>query len=394
MRRREPEVALAFTPDPWVEDLHRHCSDHGGARIRAVVVDGAVALEESYDVLVAGHRWLALTRAFVADTHARGRSILGIYDREEPAGRKHLVALGVDAVIESDAGCDGFVRAIVTIAGHRDERVVVPPSAADTRLGRLVTVGGPPGTGRTEIVVQLGIATARRSHAVIVDADDVAPSVAQRLHLPIDPSVRSAIDAVEHGRGDLGACVLRDARFACGVVAGVPNPTGWTQIRPGEIMRVVDRIADTADVVIADGAGVLEDVGGSHGRSRYATARAIVAGADVIVAVCDASPQGVARVLAWTVEARMLAVDAPLVVVVNRAPASRFRRNELYDELIDAVGPSGVAFVPYDRRVGTAAWNGAPVGTGPFTRAVDHLAGILDTLPARTRQSAPLEEAS
>ena len=28
----EPEVALAFTADVWVEELHRHLSDHGGAR--------------------------------------------------------------------------------------------------------------------------------------------------------------------------------------------------------------------------------------------------------------------------------------------------------------------------------------------------------------------------
>ena len=34
----EPEVALAFTADIWVEELHRHLSDHGGARVRTLVV--------------------------------------------------------------------------------------------------------------------------------------------------------------------------------------------------------------------------------------------------------------------------------------------------------------------------------------------------------------------
>jgi len=47
----EPEVALAFTPDPWVEDVHRHLTDHGGARVRSIVVEPSVALDESYDVL-------------------------------------------------------------------------------------------------------------------------------------------------------------------------------------------------------------------------------------------------------------------------------------------------------------------------------------------------------
>ncbi len=66
----EPEVALAFTPDPWVEELHRHLTDHGGARVRSVLVEPTLALEESYDVLVAGHRWPPLTRALVGDLHA------------------------------------------------------------------------------------------------------------------------------------------------------------------------------------------------------------------------------------------------------------------------------------------------------------------------------------
>ncbi len=84
----EPEVALVFTPDVWVEELHRHLTDHGGARVRQIVVEPEIALEEQYDVLVASHRWPALTHAFVADLHARGRAVLGVCDREEPsAGR-------------------------------------------------------------------------------------------------------------------------------------------------------------------------------------------------------------------------------------------------------------------------------------------------------------------
>ena len=27
----EPAVALVFSPEAWVEDLHRHLADHGGA---------------------------------------------------------------------------------------------------------------------------------------------------------------------------------------------------------------------------------------------------------------------------------------------------------------------------------------------------------------------------
>ena len=88
----EPEVALVFTPEQWVEELHRHLTDHGGARVRQIVVEPGVALEETYDVLIASYRWPALTHAFVADVQARGRVVLGVFDREEPAARGRLTA--------------------------------------------------------------------------------------------------------------------------------------------------------------------------------------------------------------------------------------------------------------------------------------------------------------
>ncbi len=92
-----------------------------------------------------------------------------------------------------------------------------------------------------------------------------------------------------------------------------------------------------------------------------------------MVAVCDASPHGVHRLLTWAADARALASETPLVVVANRAPASRFRRAELYEEVQSALAPHEVVFVPNDARVVDAAWNGEPVGRGPFTRVVDHL---------------------
>src|SRR5205823_8287125 len=167
--------------------------------VRSIVVEPGILLEESYDVLVVGHRWAPLTRALVGDVRARGRAVLGVYDREERASRKHLVTLGVDAIVESDAGVDGFVRAIIGAAGKRPEQAAEPPRPADGRAGSLVVVGGPPGAGRTEVAIGLGAACARRYSVALVDADDVAPSVAQRLHLPIESNLRTAIDAVEHG---------------------------------------------------------------------------------------------------------------------------------------------------------------------------------------------------
>jgi MinD-like ATPase involved in chromosome partitioning or flagellar assembly len=390
----EPEVALAFTADPWVEQLHRHLSDHGGARVRSVVVEPGILREESFDVLVVGHRWAPLTRALVGDVHARGRAVLGVYDREEPASRKHLAALGVDAIVESDAGADGFVRAIITTAGNRPDHPAEPAPLTDRRGGRLVVVGGPPGVGRTEVAIGLAVACTRSHSVALVDADDVAPAVAQRLHLPIEPNLRTAIDAVEHGRGELDECVISDPRWSLSIVAGVPSPGAWAQVRPGEVVRVVDRLADVAEVVVADGAGSLEEIGSATSRGRFATGRALVAEADVLVAVCDASPHGITRLLAWVVEARGLAVATPMVVVVNRAPGARFRRGELYEEITASLGAHEVVFAPYEGRVRDAAWKGAPVGSGAFSRSVARVADLIATVPRRAPGASILDVAS
>lgn len=371
---REPEVALAFTADHWVEALHRHLTDHGGARVRTLLVEPEGALEESYDVLIAGHRWPALTRALVADVRAHGRMVLGVHDREEPASRDHLVALGVDAIVESDAGPDAFVRAIISVAGRRADPSTPRPIVGPTRVGRLVAVGGPPGVGRTEIAIGLTVALSRLTSALLVDADDVAPAIAARLHLPIEPNLRTAIDSVEHGRGELDRCVVSEAASGLRVVSGLPNATAWAQVRPGEVLRVVDRLADSTAIVVVDGAGTLEDVGTGTVRSRFATARAVVGEAHTVVAVCDASPHGVTRLLSWAVEAFSLAPAASFVVVVNRAPEARFRRGELYEEITTSMPAVEVRFVPGDARVGDAAWNGTTVHRGPFTRALDEVA--------------------
>jgi MinD-like ATPase involved in chromosome partitioning or flagellar assembly len=332
-----------------------------------------------------------LTRAFVADVHSRGRQVLGVHDLAEPASRAHLAAVEADATIEADAGPDAFVRALVTLGAQRGPRVgaVVPPPA---RSGRLVAIGGPPGVGRTEIAIALAISAARTDTTVLVDCDDVGPAVAQRLGLPLEPNLRNAIDAVEHGHGELAAALLPLDRTRLRIVGGIPNPAAWAQVRPGEVVRVVDRLGNEVGIVVADGIGSLEDVGGSP-RGRFATAQALLREADALVAVCDAGPVGVARMLTWTVEARSFAPATPLIVVVNRAPSGAFRRGELYEELTSSIDVVEVVFVPGDARVVEAAWTGAPVAKGRFVRAVERVAEVLRPLPRR-RLEARLDVAS
>ncbi len=158
----EPTVALVFSPEPWVEDLHRHLVHHGGARVRQIVVEPSVALEEEYDALVVSDRWPALTNRFVGQVHQQGRRVLGVFDPDEPAGKDHLLALGVDATIPGDAPMAEFVGALADLgplaAVEHIRRVAAtradddqPVRPADRR--QLVVVSGPRGSGVTETAV-------------------------------------------------------------------------------------------------------------------------------------------------------------------------------------------------------------------------------------------------
>jgi MinD-like ATPase involved in chromosome partitioning or flagellar assembly len=378
----EPEIALVFTAEPWVEELHRYLSDHGGARVRSLVVEQSVALEETYDVLVVSHRWPALTQAFVADVQSRARRVLGVHDSTEPASRNHLVAVNVDAVVDSDAGPEAFVRALIELCAAQPRRGAIAPALLAARPGRIVAVGGPPGVGRTEVAIELAVAAAHGSSVVLADCDDVSPAVAQRLGLALEPNLRTAIDAVEHGRGDLATCLQPLSGTKLSVLGGIPNSTSWMQVRPSEVLRVVDRLAGEAEIVVVDGLGSLQDLGGPP-RGRFATARLLAVEADVLVAVCDASPVGITRLLAWIVEARALAPVAPIVVVANHAPSAAFRRGELYDEITSTVDVAEVAFVGVDARVVDAAWDGRPVARGKFTRTIAQLSNVVVAQPRR-----------
>lgn len=391
----EPEVALVFSPETWVEGLHRYLTDHGGARVRQVVMDPTLAFDEEYGTIVVSHRWPALTRGFVDGLHRRGRTALGVFDPEEPGGKEFLISLGVDRALPSDASMAEFVDALTALAPDRPQPV---PSAADLDVvvdggaieahadagahrRRPVAVGGTPGAGVTEVAIGLAAAlVARGERAVLVDADEVVPSVAQRLGLPIEPNVRSAIEAVEYGMGSLDATLARPTR-GLEVLCGLPNVDAWSQVRPSEAIDVLDHLARSRRHVIANLASRLEDVG-RGGQGRYGISRAVVTEAASLVGVAPATPVGVSRLLGWVADVRALNPGAPVHLVVNLARTrDAFRRAEIEQEISRTFEPFSMSFVPQDPRVDTAAWAGTMVANGPFTRAVAGLAATV--MPVR-----------
>ncbi len=387
----EPEVALVFSPDAWVEGLHRHLTDHGGARVRQVVMDPSLAFDEEYGTIVVSHRWPALTRAFVDAIHQKRRRILGVFDPAEPGGKEYLASLGVDRALASDASMAEFVDALVVLAPERGQptpsttalEVVVDGGQLDltsddaVRPRPLVAVGGTPGAGVTEVAIALAVTLTRRGQpAVLVDADEVVPSIAQRLGLAIEPNLRSAIESVEYGMGELDSTLAHPAR-GLEVLCGLPNVDAWSQVRPSEVLDVVQHLAASRRHVIANVASRLEDVG-RGGRGRYGISRAVVTDAVALIGVGPATPVGVTRLLGWVADVRVLNPAAPIHLVVNRArPRDAFQRAEIEQEIRRTFEPLSISLVPNDPRVEAAAWAGTIVDYGPFVKAVAELAATV-----------------
>ncbi|HWD08588.1 MAG TPA: hypothetical protein VHA57_05775, partial [Actinomycetota bacterium] len=253
----EPELAVVYSPREWANRVVRHVTDHGGGRVRLRVVDGRVALEEDYDVLLAEDVTSFLTHRTVQELHRRGRGVLGVYDPDERTGKDRLLELGADEVIEAAASADEFVQAVNRIVRARPmpgvERAISPGVAAagDARReapalrrpnpgGWQWAVGGPPGgCGATEVAIELARQLRRRGQSVVlIDAGEVAPALAQRLGLSPIPNIRTAIDALVHGSGKLPDTLAPVPAGGFSVVAGLVNPADWAQVRAAEAADV------------------------------------------------------------------------------------------------------------------------------------------------------------
>ena len=367
----EPEIALVLSPDAWVERLHRHCADHGGARVRCMVVEPSVALEEEYHVLVATDRWPALTKPFVESLHASGRRVLLVGDDDDaPAALEVVTRLGADGVVRASADATDLVAAVVAlvpdpavIAAQAWAAAPEDPGDGGLRRNGLVAVGGPSGAGATEVAIGLAAAGARRgARAVVVDADHVTPSIAARLGLPLEPNLCSAIDAVAFGLGAVPGALFDLGDRWPAVLVGAPSRRAADALAPADVRAVADVLGERYAPVVVDLAAPATAYGPD-------LAPAILERAGAVVAVGAATPVGVIRLAEWVALVDRYARAVPVHLVVNRASAVRSRRAELASELLSTGRAASLTFIPHDPRVEDAVWDAGIPERGAFARA-------------------------
>lgn len=394
----EASIAMASSGRDWALGLHRFVADHGGARVRVRVMHPEQALEETYDVLVIDDITSFLSAHLVQQVQRRDRKVLGVF--EEAAGEQRLRKLGVNAVMRADADPEMFVATIVDLAAQRnvDEEFAEliadlhgdetePAEATSARVVAVAGAGG--GVGATEVAVAIAADLARRGLRVcIVDADDVAPTVAQRLDLPLHPNIRTAMDYVQHRSGTVTEALHRHAG-GFKVMPGLPNVRDWGDVRSGDAIDVISELADTFDVLLVNISAMVEQtVSGPRGEGRFGVSRLVLGAADTVVLVSGATPMAIGRVIEWLADTQSLIADLPLHLVVNRFQDGIFARGEIEQEVREVIKPASLAFVPADAKLAKAAWEGGLAPASGFAKAVELVADQLT--PVRAPRSRRL----
>ena len=121
---------------------------------------------------------------------------------------------------------------------------------------------------------------------------------------------------------------LQDVAPVAGLrlLGGLPSVDAWADARPGDVVEVVEALADDVDRVVVNVGPRLDELGARRrGHGRHGQTVGLLAAADDLVAVGLPTPVGVSRLLDWVATARNL-VDGRVDVAVNRCPRRGVRR--------------------------------------------------------------------
>lgn len=401
----DPVVVVAATPRSWAADLRARAADHGGVIIRATVLTQEDALSEHCAVLLVDDVTSFLTPAFVAVVQQHGRAVLGLYDPTDSQGKSDLIDAGVDALAPADVDAADLIAQVGRLAARRPEdrpsrRPAAAPDPPAAGVGRTIGVAGPTGgVGVTEIAIELAAAMAVAGvPTVLVDAEEVAPSHAQRLGLPLHPNIHTALHAVQRAKPVEDCLHPLARRKPLAALSGMAVTGDWATVSAGAPARLLSALAAAGRTVVADLGHCLPRADGPAGL-RFGHAAALAASCDDLVLVTAPTPTAITRTIAMVADlargkvadlANVMVADlgegkvsdSPgdsrrLHLVLNRVGADRYVRDESIAELRRATDARVVHVVGEDARVPRAAWQGSRVTRGRFTAQVGTLADAL-----------------
>ncbi len=322
-------VATVLSAREWEARLVAAARESAAVKLvlRAYLPEEVTRRADSIDVVVAGAETSWVTSTRVAAWRRLGIRVVGVHARADRPAVERLSAGGADLILEDDIDAEQLVREI---------RLLDPqPSDQSNTRGRVLAVTGiRGGPGRTEVATALAWAAAGKGEASLVDADLAGPAIAVRLGLPPRPDLADCVDVALDGGGDVANAAQTIGRLR--VVPGALRPTG---IRPESAVDVTEALALAGTVVVDAGP--------------WTEASAVIASADSVVFVVEASPVGIVRasriVDTW--------VGAPPILVLNKV--RRHRRDDMIKALRRWSGLEPQVVVPLRMAIRAASTSGS-----------------------------------
>ncbi len=386
----DPVVSISSSQRSWAAELTRFVSDYGGARLRGTVLTVDDAMDQDFEVLIVDDIASYMTPRFVDRIRRLQRKVVGVYDPDMGEESKdRLLAMGVDAVVDAFAGPEEFLQAVLSVRDELPREVEVgTPYAALPQDDPFAPDSSPTVVVGDDNAMNVALAMAdsligfNRS-TVLIDADTVAPSLAQRLGMTVAPNLLTAIDSLVQLRGRPEDSLRRSPR-GYAILAGIPSPDEWDTFQPRDVVDLIEHLRQSHADVIVKVNRAIDDLAPIAGRAgRFDVARAVITEAGQVVVATDATPLALTRLLTWIAGARRLTA-ASLHVVFHNAPRSMYQRGELSEELVRSFVPASITWLPADSRLERAAWNGEAVPPGSYLRAARALtARLLESAGAR-----------
>lgn len=267
-------------------------------------------------------------------------------------------------------------------------------AAAAGPVAPLIAVWGPAGApGRSAVALALSSALAARgADTVLVDADVDGGAQAQMLGVLSDVSgLLAACREANQGR-DAGLDQhAEQVETHLRLLSGLPRPDMWSQLRPGALDLVLDRLVESAEVVVVDcGHGVESGVGSGPGR--HQSTIQVLERADEILVVGRAEPLGLTRLVRALHDLATVAPGRAPRVLVNMARRSLgWSAREVDTTIARLTGVTPEAHLPFDQ----AAWDAAaiagrtPRSVAPGSPFVARVEALAQTLPVAAPVAAP-----
>lgn len=358
-----PEIALAASTREWPDRLHRFLLDHGGGRIVARLMAADQVTEAGFDVLLIDDVCSFLSPRLVAVLKQSGSEVIGVYMPEDGSdAKRRLLECGISDVVETDATPEEFLAKINGTLLHR-AATEHQDTSSPSRAFKVAVTGPCEGVGMTEIAIGLSHSLSDAVGTVLIDMDQVWPSVAQRLDLPVHPNIRTALDHALHRIDRLNEAVHSVNRLR--IVGGRADGGRGAEISRPDVMMLLDGFGEFNEVIVAD-----------LGPLAHAEPGALRE-FDTVILVGTGTPVGVARLIK-TVETVMAGNSLlSVLAVVNKVGQGSFRRAETLDEIARAHPDLPVVTVPFDQRLATATWDGEIYDRGRYGRAVRSMSEVI-----------------